>query len=138
MKPDGSVFHYELNSLERDLPPFAKAFHSFCQGQQIDPDKIFDLEVSLEELIVNSFTHGSPHEMVKIMAVVQERDIKVVVEDRAPPFNLLREAPPPPMGSIEDRKAGGLGIHLVKSLNDRVEYSGSQSGNTITLMKKIK
>ena len=135
---DESVFHYQLNSLEKDFPPFASAFNSFCQERNIESGKIFDLEVSLEELIVNSFTHGSSRDTVKVMATIEESEIKIVVEDRAPPFNLLREAPPPPSGDIEKRKVGGLGIHLVKNLNDRVEYSGSKNGNTITLMKKIR
>ena len=133
-----AIFRYELNSLEKDLSPFAEAFSSFCQEQNIGTDKIFDLSVSLEELIVNSFTHGAHREPVKVEAAVSEEGLKVTIEDRAPPFNLLREAPPPPSGGIEERKAGGLGIHLVKSLNDRVEYSGSPEGNIVTLLKKIK
>ena len=138
MKPDDSVFRYQLNSLERDFPPFSNAFHSFCQELSIAPEKIFDLEVSLEELIVNSFTHGSSQDVVKVVAAVQDKELKVIIEDQAPPFNLLREAPPPPTEGIAERKVGGLGIHLVKNLNDRVEYSGSQNGNTITLLKKIR
>ena len=138
MKLNEPIFRYQLKSLEQDFSPFADAFNSFCQEQNIESDKIFDLSLSLEELIVNSFTHGSPHEPVEVMATISNEKIKVVVEDRAPPFNLLREAPPPPTEAIEDRKVGGLGIHLVKSLNDQVEYSGSPKGNIITLLKKIK
>ena len=138
MKTEKSTFQYQIDSLEEDFPPFASAFNAFCQKQNIGSDKIFDLELSLEELIVNSFTHGSSRDTVKILATVEEEEIKVVLEDRAPPFNLLREAPPPPSDNIENRKVGGLGIHLVKNLTDRIEYSGSQNGNIITLLKKIK
>ena len=133
-----TVFRYQLNSLENDFSPFSDAFNAFCQEQNIETDKIFDLAVSLEELIVNSFTHGSKNEAVTIEATVLNAEIKIRVEDQAPPFNLLREAPPPPTGEIEERKIGGLGIHLVKSLNDRVEYAGSPNGNVVTLLKKLK
>ena len=138
MDSNTPVFRYQLKSLEQDFASFTDAFQSFCQEHQVESDKIFDLSVSLEELIVNSFTHGSPNDHIDVEAKVLEEEIKVVVEDCAPPFNLLREAPPLPTGGIDERKAGGLGIHLVKSLNDRVEYSGSPEGNVITLMKKIK
>ena len=138
MKLEESTFQYQLKSLEKDFPLFASAFNAFCQKQNIGSDKIFDLEISLEELIVNSFTHGSSQDAVKVLATVQEGEIKIVVEDQAPPFNLLREAPPPPSENIEKRKIGGLGIHLIKSLTDRVEYTGSQNGNIVTLLKKIK
>ena len=138
MSLNGPTFNYQIKSIENDFPPFTEAFGSFCEEQNVAADKIFDLQVSLEELIVNSFTHGSTSEPVKIMATIDEQQLKIIIEDRAPPFNLLREAPPPPEGSIEARQVGGLGIHLVKNLNDRVEYSGSQTGNKITLLKNIK
>ena len=137
MNSEKPTFQYNLQSLEQDFPPFADAFNNFCQSHRINPEKIFDLQVSLEELIVNSFTHGTTAKPVKVMAIIDGREIKIVVEDRAPPFNLLREAPPPPTGEIDDRPIGGLGIHLVKNLNDRVEYSGSKEGNIVTLLKNL-
>ena len=131
-------FKFSLTSFQRDFPPFAESFQAFCQEQKIDSEKAFELGVSLEELIVNSFTHGKEEGPVQIWAFVENDEIKVTIEDEAPPFNLLRDAPPPPKEeNILDRRVGGLGIHLVKSLNDRVEYVGSKGGNKITLFKKI-
>ena len=130
-------FKYVLESFDKDFQLFVKKFRQFSKDHNINQSKIFDLEVSLEELIVNSFTHGQSDGGVEVLAVIKDGELVVRVEDSAPPFNLLREAPQPPQGDLVDRKVGGLGIHLVKNLNDRVEYSGSQSGNKITLFKKL-
>ena len=106
----------------------------------IDDSKSFDIEVSLEELIVNSFSHGDSKGEVLITAQVVDGELRVELNDCAPPFNLLREAPPPPAEteSIKDRKIGSLGICLVKNLSDRIEYSGSPKGNKVTLFKSLK
>ena len=39
--------------------------------------------------------------------------------------------------TAENRKIGGLGIHFVKSLMDKVEYSREEEHNILTLTKKI-
>ena len=138
MSEQNESFEYTLSNFEKDFTPFSEAFRSFCEGKNIDQAKIFDLELSLEELVVNSFSYGNENGPVIITAELQEGELKVVMADKAPPFDLLRDAPEPPVGSLMDRQVGGLGIHLVKSLNDRVEYSGSNSGNQITLFKSLK
>ena len=49
----------------------------------------------------------------------------------------MAESEPDPETEIElqEEKQGGLGIHLVKSLNDKVEYYGSQDGNIVVIIK---
>ncbi len=132
------TFQYTLTSFERDFTEFTESFKAFCQHQEIDESKTFDMELSLEELIVNSFSHGDENGNVRVFAVIENGELKVTIKDSAPPFNLLREAPEPPKGDLLERRVGGLGIHLVKNLNDRVEYSGSKQGNQVTLFKNIK
>lgn len=126
-----------LNNFDEEFPKFAENFQSFCKENKVDPQKLFDLEVSLEELILNSFSYGNPKGPVIVSTRIQDREIKVTIKDSAPPFNLLRQAPDPPGGNLQERPLGGLGIHLVKNLSDRVEYSGSKNGNQITLFKAI-
>ena len=127
---------YKLNNIEEDFPKFSELFRTFCKAHNIPSDTVFEMELSVEELAINSFAYGSDQGIL-ISIGVDKGELKVTVEDKAPPFNLLRDAPDPPEGSLEDRKVGGLGIHLVKNLNDRIEYSGSNIGNKITLFKLL-
>ena len=138
MKAGEQFFEYTLSSFTQDFPAFGESFRRFCEGEGMDQSKIFDVELSLEELIVNSFSYGNEHGPVEISALVQGGELKVVIKDQAPPFDLLRNTSPPPEGSLMERKPGGLGIHLVKNLNDRLEYSRSNQGNQITLFKSLK
>ena len=138
MSQRGQLFQYTLITLKADFPPFTESFREFCQTQKVDQEKTFDMEVSLEELIVNSFSYGNKNGPVRVHAEITQDELKVTVEDQSPPFDLLRDAPAPPKGELLDRPEGGLGIHLVKNLNDRVEYTGSHKGNKITLFNSIK
>ena len=126
-----------LHDFQKEFPRFAEKFQAFCKESQVDQKKLFDLEVSLEELISNSFAYGNPKGPVIISTCIRDNEIKITVKDFAPPFNLLRQAPDLPQGKLEERNIGGLGIHLVKNLSDRVEYSGSRHGNQVTLFKAI-
>ncbi len=136
------------------LTDFSDQFRAYCVQQDLDEGKIFELELSLEELIVNSFNHGyKDHEQgtVTIEAEDNSTEVRISLQDNAPPFDLFRDAPPPRLGGktpepepepsskttkeLEQEKEGGLGIHLVKSLNDKVEYYGSKDGNIVVIIK---
>lgn len=139
--------HWTLTDLDKDFPQFSEQFRAYCEAQGLDEGKIFELELSLEELIVNSFMHGySDVEGGTVDVEVENlgEDLRVSMEDQAPPFDLFRDAPAPRLGGVDappekqKEKEGGLGIHLVKSLNDRVEYHGSNEGNQVVIFKSIK
>ena len=159
MRIKENCFKWVLSELS-DLPEFSDDFRSYCEEKNLDDGKIFELELSMEELIVNSFTHGYQEGKEGTVIVEVEdigSDIKISLQDHAPPFDLFRDAPAPRLGGeypepetelqpelvptpgIEleptTDKEGGLGIHLVKSLNDRVEYYGSQDGNIVVIFK---
>ncbi len=135
-------FKWVLSDLSNDLPSFSDDLRSYCEEQGLDDGKIFELELSMEELIVNSFTHGYPEGQEGTVVVEAENigtDLRICMRDQAPPFDLLRNAPEPRLGGKDPEqkkeKGGGLGIHLVKSLNDRLEYYGSQDGNEVVIIK---
>ena len=57
MKKNEQTIKWVLSELS-DLSVFSEEFRSYCEQLNLDENKIFELELSLEELIVNSFTHG--------------------------------------------------------------------------------
>ena len=159
MRKEEETIKWVLSDLS-DLSEFSDEFRAYCEEKSLDETKIFELELSLEELIVNSFTHGYEEDEEGTVTVEVEDtgpDVKISLQDKAPPFDLFRDAPAPRLGGEDpepetgsetekepeqeaetestQEKVGGLGIHLVKSLNDRVEYYGSQNGNIVVIIK---
>ena len=59
------------------------------------------------------------------------------VEDDGRPFNPL-EAPPPDLVSpVEIRPAGGLGVHIVRSVMETIEYRREGHKNYLVLRKSL-
>ncbi len=60
--------------------------------------------------------------------------VEVVVEDDGKPFNPLAVAPP----NLSDKsRAGGVGLHFVRSLTDDLKYARRDGINQLRLMKKL-
>ncbi|HKJ75712.1 MAG TPA: ATP-binding protein, partial [Gammaproteobacteria bacterium] len=100
------------------------------------------LRLILEELLVNIARHGYRDRAgrpIRLEFAVTEGAVRIVVEDEAPPFNPLADAPAPDLESdLENREPGGLGIFLVQSLADRAEYRRTGQGNRLELQKAIR
>ena len=163
MKKDFERSKWVLDDLSQ-LSTFLDEFKSYCQAKEVDDEKIFELELSVEELIANSFMHGYEQTGAAGVVSVDVEDtgpeVRISLHDNAPPFDLLRDAPPPRLGGEDGvadddpesepgsdleapaqeagEKVGGLGIHLVKSLNDKIEYYGSKDGNIVVIIKAKK
>ncbi len=88
--------------------------------------------VAIEEMLLNTLQHGQGIENKSTINIVGSYDkewAELSIIDNANPFNPLKDAPDPQINlSIEDRKIGGLGVHLVIEMMDETEYSLSKDG----------
>ena len=121
-----------------ELPRVAESIDEFCESQAFPPACAFKLNVALEELLTNTISYGYddtlPHE-IRLTATHRGDDILVEISDDAQQFD-PRDVPPPDLESaLEERRVGGLGVHLVKTLMDEVDYAYEGGRNRVTLRK---
>ena len=122
-----------------ELPAVTAALTSFCQQHGINEETVFDLTLALEEIFTNIIRHGyrdgEPHE---IDLVIRKQDdlLTLRVADDGRPFDPSKAAPPDLGLPPEKRAVGGLGIHLVKSLTDGLEYRRENGKNIVTVKKR--
>ena len=65
-------------------------------------------------------------------------ELRLIFSDRGIPFDPLAAAPPDTAAPIAERRIGGLGIHVVRKLMDRVAYRRTEDGkNVLTLVKRL-
>ncbi len=114
-------------------------FIKFCNMQNLSLSVIYKLRLAMEEILVNtisySFQDGNLHDIqIKINSYVD----KVVLEflDDGVEFNPLT-VPEPKDIPLEDRKPGGIGIYLVKTVMDTFEYKRTNGKNILTISKKL-
>ena len=104
------------------------------------PDLVYQVDLVLEELIVNTVNYGydddARHE-IEVMLTSDEDAFTVEIIDDGQAFNPLNDAPEPDLDArIEDRPIGGLGVHLMRVMMDEVHYRRKKNKNHLTLIKR--
>ena len=61
----------------------------------------------------------------------------MVISDDGIPFNPFRCESPDTEAALEERKVGGLGIHLVRNLMNKVTYQRRVDRNILSLVKYL-
>ncbi len=123
-----------------ELARVAAAFDAFATEHGVPPDARRSLQVVLDDLLANVVLHGlaarEGGQAVVDVALAGDA-ITVSVSDNGPPFDPLARAAPDTTLSIDDRKIGGLGIHLVRKMMDEVSYERRENRNVTVLVKRI-
>lgn len=123
-----------------ELGRVAAQVDAFCMAEAIPADCNFKLNIALEELLTNTISYGYAdgglHQIA--LTIAREGDELVAeISDDGRPFDPLQAAPPDLDSPIEERRVGGLGVHLVKTLMDKVDYAHRDGRNHVTLRKRI-
>ena len=118
-----------------------RSVSQFCRENGLSSEIEGDLSLALEEVLVNVISYGHPeggkHEILVELAV-EEECVVATVEDDGMPFNPL-ETPEPDLDSpMEARRIGGLGIHLVRNITDRLEYRRNEGRNRLVMWKNVR
>jgi serine/threonine-protein kinase RsbW len=100
-----------------------------------------DLVQAIDELVTNVIEHGYAGRpgRVDVSASRIGDEIVLVIRDDAPPFD-PRSVPEPPLDlPLERRPLGGMGVHLARTLTDRVDHRILPTGgNEVTVHKRLR
>lgn len=112
---------------------------SFCADGGLQRTDCLRLNLVLEELFTNTVRHGHRGDCEAPIWIALERaadGVRVVYEDRAPPFNpyAYTRLPDAPLDTtVSMRKIGGLGVLLTKELAAARDYAYLFGRNRIRL-----
>lgn len=116
------------------------AFTAFITRHGIDLPAPWQVELALDEMLSNIVTHaydGRADEVIRITFAVVAGEFRVTIADNGRPFDPLAMPEPDTHSPLEARPTGGLGIHLVRKLMDRVEYSRTAGCNRLVLGRRL-
>ena len=124
--------HAELNDI-------VAAVEGMAERENWPPELAFRVQLAIEEVVLNVMDYGydeGVHEFELILT--SEADtLTIEVVDDGRPFDPLNDVSEPDLeASVEERKVGGLGIHLVKTMMDQVDYRREQGRNHLTLVAR--
>ena len=118
------------------LSSIAEMVEAFGEENGIPDQQIFLINLEIDELITNYVRHSLLKvSQPRMELTVQEHEGKVIltVLDTGPPFNPLTAPPPDLSDDLDQRKMGGMGLHLVRSYCDRIHYELVDGYNRLTL-----
>jgi anti-sigma regulatory factor (Ser/Thr protein kinase) len=132
--------HIRLNAELGELERLTAWLDGFCERHEIPDEAHYHLNVTVEELALNAIKHGrcSPAGgAIEVGLRLSGQELQITFTDTGIPFNPLDAPPPDLTSSIADRPIGGLGIHLVRSLMNSVEYERDGGQNRLRLRKDL-
>jgi anti-sigma regulatory factor (Ser/Thr protein kinase) len=128
-------FQRDLRSLE-ELSRFVVEFLS---RHGLAPSNAYDIDLILEELFTNVLKYSSGSDTVAVQLQSEGPTITISLSefDVARAYDITRSPDPDLSRPIEERKVGGLGIHMVRQLADTIRYEYKDRVSTTTITKKV-
>jgi|SRR5688572_5035066 serine/threonine-protein kinase RsbW len=122
-----------------------KGVRDFIRGALKDND-VTDLQISeivlaLDEMCSNLMIHAhqcNPNDLFELHIHIDKND-PVVFEiiDDGSAFDINQFSEPELGNLVHEKRKGGLGIRLVKSIMDKIEYQHASGKNVCRLIKKV-
>jgi len=124
-------------SVENDVREIRRINHAladFLAEEGVPGRTIHHVRLVVEELVVNVVRYAYQDQASHKIGVdvrTEPRRVVVTIEDDGRPFNPSDVTPPRLRESLEARRAGGLGILLVKKLSREFTYTRENDRNRV-------
>ena len=136
----GPGFRMTIGADRREIARVNAAFAEFADAHALPASVRRSLHVVLDELLSNTIAYGFAGREggeVTVEAVLRTDRVCITLTDDGKPFDPLGMAAPDTALPVEQRRIGGLGIHLVRRMMDEVSYQRQADRNVVVLAKRL-
>jgi serine/threonine-protein kinase RsbW len=126
------------------IPVISEFIEALMTSSGFDPQKTLELMLAVEEACTNIALYAyagkenDPEGCMRIIAGIADDArgrMVLTIEDRGTHFDPTTNSASIPDARAEERPIGGLGIHLIKSYVDEINYRYIDGKNVLTLIK---
>lgn len=107
----------------------------FLAREAVEGHAAYVSQLVVEEIVRNLIVHTPPYardETATVTIEVATHMVTVVIEDQRPFFDPFAAPQLDTDAPLEQRKVGGMGLHLVRSLTDELTYQADGDRNRLT------
>jgi serine/threonine-protein kinase RsbW len=128
-------FKRDISSLENIF----KFLEDFEVNNKLDQSVSFAINLAVEELFTNmvKYRTDNPEDILIMLSMKANQVIVVLTEYQVEPFDINKTQAYDPTQPLAVRHAGGVGIHLVKKIIDKIDYQYQNGTSKITLIKHL-
>ena len=128
-------FKRDLSSLDEIF----KFINEFSAKTDVDESVVFTINLVVEELFTNMVKYASENTNEILLELKKNEDDLIIhlTDFDVDPFDISKTAEVDTQQSLEKRRVGGLGIHLVKQMIDKIEYDYKNRQSKIILIKHL-
>lgn len=122
-----------------DLKKVRSFLKETLEGKDISEKDYYIIELSLVEVCINiiKYAYLKKKGPIYMKSWTKENKVFFEIRDQGIPFDPRSIQKPDISEIIEKEKKGGLGIFLIRSLMDRVEYQRQENQNVLLLSKSF-
>lgn len=129
-----------LRNDRREIARLSSLLEEFCAANQLDDDDRLNVNLVLDEAVINVINHGyadnREHDILVRLALTGDC-LRIDIEDDGIAYNPL-DAPAPRFDlPVEQRRIGGLGVHIMKTLARTLEYRRLDGRNHLTILMDV-
>lgn len=109
-----------------------------AQHARLPEDAVEQFKIAVDEACTNVIEHaykGRETHEVDITIIIDPDRFTVRIRDEGEPFDQSKYRAPNLMELAKKRRKGGLGVHIIRSLMDQVEYRTRGHVNEIRMTK---
>jgi serine/threonine-protein kinase RsbW len=122
----------------RDIASLQEVFDfvaAFLRARSIPESNSFNVHFVVEELFTNSVKYSPEGDDIAVAITTEDAHVVIRFTDHSVrPFDVTKDAPTVnTKAGGEERKVGGLGIHLVRSMARDVSYRHVDGNSEITV-----
>jgi anti-sigma regulatory factor (Ser/Thr protein kinase) len=124
-----------------EIPRLNEWVEEVLTAEGVGPTTILNATLAIEEAMANVIKHAfagvaPPHRIALSLAVASDR-LRIELCDNGREFDPASAAAPDLTSPLAEREPGGLGLHLIRTMMDRVEYRREAGENRLVLEKSL-
>ena len=138
--PRSNVPHIVLRNEIGQISRLAGFVEEVAEKNGINPGTASAINLALEEIVTNVIMYAYPkgtEGFAEIKVRTRDNAIDFEVNDSGKPFDPTAMPEVDITLGAEDRKIGGLGIHLARKIMDAISYERKNDKNILTLTKML-
>jgi serine/threonine-protein kinase RsbW len=135
------IYQYNIGCSLTNLKGIRDFVRNSLKGHRIPEVEVSAIVLALDEMCSNLMIHAhhcNPDHLIELH-IDTNKDDKIIFEivDDGSMFDINQFHTPDLGNLVHEKRKGGLGIRLVKSIMDHIEYSKRDNKNVCRLTKNV-